>query len=210
MRYLSNLTFSLISHQRVICKDSDHRKKAHRWNARWFWSLDQSNNPIPTEAKTMYDLRSRVGSNYIVRILNWRLMARLKTHRIYLEYCPYRDMYYLCEPVDGPYSGKDEKPKWIPEPFIWYLAEALATVGLLMLLGELDWNPVSSRTPMLHRDLKVENILLSDPQSSTYCKFPTPKVCDFGNATYLRPEEVHNRQRDGTSGTAGCTAPESF
>lgn len=44
----------------------------------------------------------------------------------------------------------------------------------------------SSRPPLLHRDLKVENILQSSPTSF--------KLCDFGSATYASPRPPSTAQ----------------
>ena len=40
------------------------------------------------------------------------------------------------------------------------------------------------KPPLLHRDLKVENVLISKPSSSGT---PTYKLCDFGSAAPPRP-----------------------
>lgn len=63
----------------MAAKDAMLADKKAQWEARWFWSLDRAGNKISTEVKIMYDLRSRNGSGYVVQILNWRHLARLKT-----------------------------------------------------------------------------------------------------------------------------------
>lgn len=66
-----------VAQQRVVVKDSsfnDLLQKVQMWkNRKWFWSRDRNNDLIPTEIKTMFDLRGRVGSEYIAKILSWRM-----------------------------------------------------------------------------------------------------------------------------------------
>ena len=75
--------------QRVAIKDTEFG----RWDSamliwdedKGFWSIDRNGKRVPTEVKTMYDLRGCHGSEYIVRILNWRIARRRKVYRIYME-----------------------------------------------------------------------------------------------------------------------------
>ena len=50
---------------------------------------------------------------------------------------------------------------------------------------------------ILHRDVKLENILVVKPGSA-----PTVKLCDFGHAAWMRDRD------DGFTGTFGYAAPE--
>lgn len=170
---------------------------------RWFWSKDRDEKLIPTEIKTLYDLRGRRSAEYIVEIRGWRQSIYRKMHRQYLEYCAGGDAWRLYG--KGDYRQSDT---WIPEPFIWYCAEALATAGLIMLYGDTIPNPVSEWRPILHRDWKTGNILLGEKQPHLYAAYPTPKVCDFGLATYNLRDGDHTFATDGGVGTPGCTAPE--
>lgn len=150
----------------------------------------------------MYDLRSR--TEYVARIINWRIDRQRKLHRIFMEFCPRGDLasvwsYY-----------KDDRARYVPEPFIWYCAEALAEAGVIMLQGELENNPVSDWVPIIHRDLKTQNVLLGDPLPYPYAEYPVPKLADFGFAAYNRKDGDHASWNSLRVGTHGCSPPEAF
>ena len=77
--------------------------------------------------------------------------------------------------------------------------------------GDLDQvrDPVAKWTVILHRDLRIENVLLGDPQRHPYSKLPTPKVCKSGTSAFNKQEGIHTRGDDDDAvGTALETAPE--
>jgi len=82
---------------------------------RWFWSKDRNDQLIPTEMKALYDLRGRIGSEYIVQILGFRLSVYRKMHRQYLEHCTGGDLWRLYAEDKGAYEADGSS---IPEPFI--------------------------------------------------------------------------------------------
>lgn len=55
---------------------------------------------------------------------------RIPQDRYYMTWCPHGNLANLW----------DVNKNWLPEPFIWYFAEAFATVGMLMAQGDLDAN----------------------------------------------------------------------
>jgi hypothetical protein len=40
---------------------------------------------VPVEVQTMSDLRGKNGSEFIVRLLNWRMAKERRLYRLYLE-----------------------------------------------------------------------------------------------------------------------------
>jgi hypothetical protein len=74
---------------RVVVKDCDFNETARSkdtWdNDPSFFSHDHTGAWVPTEAMTMFDLRGKQGSEYIVKILNWRIARKRRLCRLYLE-----------------------------------------------------------------------------------------------------------------------------
>ncbi|KAK3674153.1 trifunctional histidinol dehydrogenase [Recurvomyces mirabilis] len=58
--------------------------------------------------------------------------------------------------------------------------ESLATAGLLLDKGELEPNPVSDFTTILHLDLKTPNMFVGANTSDRFRGYPLPKMGDFG------------------------------
>ena len=83
---LSN-TGSIIN--RVVAKECDfNRDKDTRdtWdNDPSFSSKNDNKVKVPTEVLTMFDLRGKKGSEYVVKILNWRIATKRRLYRLYLE-----------------------------------------------------------------------------------------------------------------------------
>ena len=74
---------------RVVVKDCDFnetKRNRDQWdNDPSFFSQDHTGAWIPTEVMTMFDLRGKQGSEYIVKILNWRIARKRRLYRLYLE-----------------------------------------------------------------------------------------------------------------------------
>jgi len=73
---------------RIVVKDCDHdRTDGTRklWAAKWFWLKDHRDRAIPVEVKTMSDLRGKIGSESIVKIMSWCIVNERKLYRLYLE-----------------------------------------------------------------------------------------------------------------------------
>ena len=151
----------------------------------FFWQLDRNGRKIPTEIKVMYDLRGRGGSQYVVRVLKWRVALHRKKQRVYMAYCGLKDLGELLERYE-------EKERTIPEPFVWHCAEALATAGVAMLQGDLELNRVSEWASIIHRDWKPRTVFLDTENPFHYSMYPTPRVGDFGYAAYNRSDGDHS------------------
>jgi len=75
---------------RVVVKDCDYDRPGFYedlWNSKrwWFWLKDLRDKDIPVEVKTMSTLRRRIGSEYVVKLLSWRIAEERKLYRLYLE-----------------------------------------------------------------------------------------------------------------------------
>jgi hypothetical protein len=74
---------------RVVVKDCDHDQNAdvrETWDeGPSFFSLNDDEEEVPTEVLTMFDLKGKQGSEYIVKILNWRIASERRLYRLYLE-----------------------------------------------------------------------------------------------------------------------------
>ncbi|KAK4541905.1 hypothetical protein LTR36_007269 [Oleoguttula mirabilis] len=177
------------------------------------------NDMIPTEALSMFRLRSRVGaSESIVRIRNWRLEAAARKHRLYLEFCPYGDLfdYTMGSPLSYAQSrrGTTESlkagiPQWLPESFLWHTFESLATAGMLMEKGELDAAPTEPAwwDLIVHRDIKVSNLFLGLPQEGRYRGYPSVKLGDWGFALIVPEGDKRKPEDFRVAGTEGCQVP---
>ena len=69
---------------RVVVKDCDYEKQ-EIWDQEWFWLKDHRDQDIPVEVKTMSDLRGKIGSEFIVKLLSWRIAKERRLYRLYLE-----------------------------------------------------------------------------------------------------------------------------
>lgn len=74
---------------RVVVKDCDYnltRNGRELWDQLgWFWVTSHQNQEVPIEVQTMSDLRGRVGAEFVVKILNWRIARERRLYRLYLE-----------------------------------------------------------------------------------------------------------------------------
>lgn len=96
-------------------------------------------------------------------------------------------------------DGEEEGPS-IPERFLWYTLECLCIAGLLFERGEMEQNPMSDWDSIVHRDLKLSNVFLGLPSEQSFCRYPVPKIGDFGLAAYLTDGEMFPVEVVGTHG----------
>ena len=71
-------------YNRVVVKDCDYEQHGI-WDDEWFWLKDHRDQDVPVEVKTMSDLRGRNGSEFIVKLLGWRIAKERRLYRLYLE-----------------------------------------------------------------------------------------------------------------------------
>lgn len=178
---------------RVVAKDCDYNGHG-AWDFACSWSKTPDGKSVPMEVKTMFDLRGRLGSEYVLKIINWRMSMKDRFYRIYTEYAPLGDL------LDITSSCVNAKST-VPEPFVWHISECLTIVGLLLERGEMERNPLSDWKPIVHRDLKLDNVFLDQPSKTRFCRYPTPKVGDFGPAVYAPTDTPRVSEYYNTAGT---------
>ncbi|TEY59415.1 hypothetical protein BOTCAL_0193g00170 [Botryotinia calthae] len=137
------------------------------------------------------------------------------------EYCDWGTLEHIVEQYNTPRWGTGEpegsiwghKPKnmptiykyaAIPEAFIWHVYMQTME-GLSFLHGDHELNKKQEfhqRNQVICLDIKLDNIFLQDSgKPNTY---PTVKIGDFGEATYV----PHGDSRWHDTGNALCKAPE--
>ncbi|KAK4555776.1 trifunctional histidinol dehydrogenase [Recurvomyces mirabilis] len=191
---------------RLIIKDSRAPPLPHPNSMTWWedhelnWSLDPRDPTrlLPNEIVVMSALRSRIGGENIVFLRSFRLVEEERRMLMYLEFCEHGDLeQWSCWYDRATYLEKGEtawsEGKWrafhrdreamltkrglLPEPFLWHV---FATAGLLLDKVELESNPVSDFTTILHLDLKTPNIFVGTNNSDRFRGYPLPKLGDFG------------------------------
>lgn len=96
------------------------------------WVLDEGVY-VPTEIYAPQLMSNRQGSETILQVRGWREIRGRNFFRVLLDYCPFGDLFNLrCEAYNRDDSDGNFLPK-LPEPFLWYVFECLATAGVLMV-----------------------------------------------------------------------------
>ncbi|KAJ9648237.1 hypothetical protein H2199_001090 [Coniosporium tulheliwenetii] len=95
----------------------------------------------------------------------------------------------------------------IPEPFMWYVFEAMASALLVLHEGGAEV-PVPKWTPILHLDLKPDNIFLALLDPDRFRPYPQPKLGDFGLAVELFNNDSGNPLDFQHRGTKDFMPPE--
>lgn len=74
---------------KIVVKDCDFGLDAgqrYMWdNMGWLWATDRNQPNVPVEVQMMSDLRGRIGAEFVVKILNWRIARERRLFRLYLE-----------------------------------------------------------------------------------------------------------------------------
>jgi serine/threonine protein kinase len=118
---------------------------------------------------------------------NWSIARTRHTWRLFLEYCNGGDLVSMVAAIKQggarrhPDTWEDHSAitKFTPEPFAWHVFSCLARAGSLMQDGGLDDSATHGWDMIIHRDLKLGNIFLTEP-GDRFEGYPQPKVGDFG------------------------------
>ncbi|KAK5134615.1 hypothetical protein LTR08_006271 [Meristemomyces frigidus] len=162
----------------------------------------------------MYNLGNLNRADTVVGIRNFRLDSPNEKYRIYMELCPFGDLWNVLDVyVENRKLNPPPGPAWLPEDFIWHAFISLATSGQLMETG--NHNPratsIAAWDQIIHRDYKLDNVFLSLPSGDKYSGYPMLKLGDFGLATMLPENDSSDPEDlDVPVGSAFCRAPEQI
>jgi len=128
-----------------------------------------------------------------------------KIASVYVEFCDLGDLSGIIKA----YSLHESRAV-VPEQFIWHVFIGLVD-GLAFLQGGRkfltapDYNPRPGWVPILHRDMKPDNVLLRSRSTLSSSKYPYCVISDFGLAG---TENDWIQKGSGACGTSLYFAPE--
>lgn len=131
-------TLVLIVSQRVVVKDAAINASMQQDDNAW--TLHEGVY-VPVEVRAPQLLGGREGSETILRVRGWREFPGQSMFRVLLDYCPFGDLIdfrsFTCRVWDEGKPEPGEVPsRWnpkLPQAFLWYVFECLATAGVLMV-----------------------------------------------------------------------------
>lgn len=152
----------------------------------------------PPEAVILRDIRRH---DHIVGYLGVFNRAPIPSRAtILLEYCSGGDLHDLT-------SAYRRSGVSIPEPFLWHVFRQLSQALAFLHSGSATSHP--GGYPLIHRDIKLENVLLTEKfvPDSPY-PYPAVKLADFGLAVLFQPGKSNSDYKfDG--GTPDWQPPEA-
>jgi serine/threonine protein kinase len=171
---------------------------------------DDVDTDFTLEHLVQQELNRCEGSQNVVKCLAYCIYAEDRMVRLYFEDCGYGDLEslikrhaYVRDHIRDAMGSPVEYR--IPTPMLWCIFEALVSAVCLMHPGTLPIHQQGSKvwTPILHRDIKPDNIFLGAAHEKIWPGMPMLKLGDFGLAV-----EIDRRKPPGTSGTQSYTAHE--
>ena len=161
-------------------------------------------NRLPIEVAYMESLRdggSGCANGKVVALSHHTTQWAQMAYRLYMPYYPFGDVTNVMA-----WHGEDH----VPEPFVWWLFEALVEAALCMEQGDLN-AAVADWEAIVHRDIKPQNIMLGQPRPGTFQAYPEPKLGDFGLAVVIPENDPLNpKAYNNDVGTHGYQAPEQL
>ncbi|KAK4543973.1 hypothetical protein LTR36_004747 [Oleoguttula mirabilis] len=204
--------------QRIVRKDTPVSRGEWADATKWY-KLDMRRRKtstkmrprVPMEYHIQRALQDQPGAHYVAMALKCEVDVERLLYRLYLPYCPYGDLESLIDRYD-------RENMYLPEPLLWRIFGCLAETGMIMERGALiagddedddDATAVKGWMEIVHRDLKPANVFLDLASETTYPRYPTPRLADFGLAIQTWKEDpmnptIYNRG----GGTPGYFPPE--
>ncbi|KAF9696442.1 hypothetical protein EKO04_005552 [Ascochyta lentis] len=155
------------------------------------------------EARELGFLRNLPENNFTIRCLAFfDKQPSPEDCCIVLEHCPAGDLFNFCwanaAPINnGPFS----------EAFMWSIFSQLANAIAFLHEGIGCKNASDAHfwRPIIHRDIKLENVLVTNPGSRADFSDINIKLSDFGMAAYYDPDAARD---ECFAGTPAYWAPE--
>ncbi|KAK5170931.1 uncharacterized protein LTR77_004075 [Saxophila tyrrhenica] len=176
-----------------------------KWTNWWGNPRDRTTKRVPMEMEL---LRDRPGSAKVVHSRAHHVDDEGRFYKLYMNYCLYGDLFQVIGIGYGCHSPEDVP---IPEAVIWMIFKDLTEACLLLEYGDATAKTgVPDWTPIVHRDLKVDNIVIDqpNPDADDFPAFPTARTMDFGFAVMTDKDDPENPIAYECQGTAGWYAPE--
>nr|OQO23851.1 hypothetical protein B0A51_08250 [Rachicladosporium sp. CCFEE 5018] len=178
----------------------------------WAWNVVRSWTGTPVQpggAPTIAEIgamRAPKGarSKHIVEIRSSLVTPAAMQYRTYMEYVPHGD---LLTPMQH-YAARGRP---VPEPAVWAVLWALTEAFLVLDQGH-PTTPVPGWQPIVHRDVKLGNIMLGgyplddDDETLPFRLYPVPKLGDFGMA--IREDANTPTIAEYQTGTNGYQPPD--
>lgn len=141
----------------------------------------------------------------ICGIRGWHVDQGQRLVKIFLEYCPFKDLWQL---IDTYRVARVRS--WLPEPFIWYVLEELLRSAEILEHGtNLVGNEPDGWRSIIHQDIKPANVYLSSRSDRRFRHYPKIKLADFGMSVETCADDPNNpRDLADNIGTEGFMAPE--
>ncbi|KAL8924289.1 MAG: hypothetical protein Q9208_004070 [Pyrenodesmia sp. 3 TL-2023] len=138
-----------------------------------------------------------------VALRKYKRFPRREVHRLYLEFCPYGDLYKLIKQYRA-------RKRFIPAGFIWNVFYQLAVA--CEVLESLPLNKRKEYSEYVHRDIKPHNVFLAKPNKNdgevSDGAYPMAKLGDFGLVICTSLEDPSNPRYYRGDGTPGYKALE--
>ncbi|KAK3724846.1 hypothetical protein LTR37_000894 [Vermiconidia calcicola] len=200
--------------RRIVVKDCYVPLKHWGSVQHWFGDPRDPKGRVHMEIKAMEALKGKTGSDKVVEIEHSEVNDERLYYRIYMEFCGRGSLndllgenYVREEKRAKSGRGKkkvaaqEEAGPFVPEPAVWAIFDALVDATCLMAFGdsksdariaEQEGTDSSTWRPIVHRDLKTENIYLADPHPDWFPQYPVAKIGDFGIAIMTDEGDVMN------------------
>lgn len=186
--------------------------QGHFWNSQMLWH-GASALRLPQEA-AVHRVLNTEPSAAVVGYRSDVVYQQRKAFRIYLDFCPYKDLWCFSDRYKFVDEIKNEEQRveiqkkrqeHLPEPFLWYLM--LRLTEACITLKSVPERSLQSEA--IHRDIKLENIYMDEP-GDEWPDYPTPRLGDFGLTIFTNERDNRNPENYAGYGTDGWKAPEQF